>query len=1006
MILGRTFTPISLLAVSLLTAASSGGAAEMEQPPAAAAPRLAGHWDATAATNEGIEDLSGRGAAGRLEGAKAMKKAADLVERPCLHLDGSQAHVTIPSRPSLNPGLLTLTAWFLVRSGQVPLQKPVVVKSTPTHTRPWYQYGLFVMEKSAPALQLSCYLGIGGEPLILQAEDVVELDTWGLAAATWDGKHARLYWNGRQVAVQEGSPGKVAGCDTPLLFGAYGNLPKSPDYCLAGAIASVRLYDGALTAEGIARLYESEKQAYPAAARKTSTETPYARRLNEALREKRDVLGEQWIAQGDERHGALEGLLRPLFFSTGDEYKQQGVHNLIFAEEGDRPPYIVPLADGSRIVSPIYNSPHRLEVFVGGDGLEPFGQDLERLEGPFLAGGFYPVLQTRYTDGAGVRIAQESFAGRVPGVDGLVALVRLQIDEKGARGRRSLLRIRLPDGRRKALWASGSPRWDEEQKAYVYERPTGHGRRTVYLLWSPAGDLPEGLRIDERTYQTAHARWRAYWDGILARGCVFQVPEPLVMDAQRNLLIQNLIMRWRYTLGPVVYHGEFYQPEGSDTVTLLGLYGHLDAHRDGLSDLLPKTKGAGYYTNWEWGEKLTHGAHYYLLTRDRDFIARHTPDYLAMCRGLAEQMARDPNGLPEKQRYSGDVPEASYCTPHLMVCWRGLRDMAQVWKETGHGVEARLAEETASRLRSALRKALDRSVTWLPDGSLFVPSVLLEGQKPFDPITETRLGSYWNLVMPYAYASGFWEPDSREMEGISRYVHRYGGVLLGLLRFNYYPVRIGAFRPGGLPGYSTTGFDNVYLPNYQRMLADRGEVDRLVLSFYGKLAHGQTRNTFVSGEGDTGGEVPGERYRSCYGTPNSGNNAAFLLPLRLMLIRETFDAGTGLPQGLYLADAAPRPWLAPGRRIRVQQAPTCFGPVSYTLSVTPSGRRVTAEVEVPARDPVEELGLKLRLPDGRRIRAVTVNGKRHERFDATAETIDLSGLKGSLRVVAECAAAP
>jgi len=30
---------------------------------------------------------------------------------------------------------------------------------------------------------------------------------------------------------------------------------------------------------------------------------------------------------------------------------------------------------------------------------------------------------------------------------------------------------------------------------------------------------------------------------------VFEVPEKLAMDAQRNLLIQNLIMRWRYTLG-------------------------------------------------------------------------------------------------------------------------------------------------------------------------------------------------------------------------------------------------------------------------------------------------------------------------------------------------------------------------------------------------------------------------------------------------------------------------
>jgi hypothetical protein len=232
-------------------------------------------------------------------------------------------------------------------------------------------------------------------------------------------------------------------------------------------------------------------------------------------------------------------------------------------------------------------------------------------------------------------------------------------------------------------------------------------------------------------------------------------------------------------------------------------------------------------------------------------------------------------------------------------------------------------------------------------------------------------------------------------------MHEHGGLLLGLLRFNYYPVAIGSFRPGGLPGYSTSGFDNVYLPSYQRLLSDRDEADRLVLSFYGKLAHGQTRNTFVNGEGETVGEVPGEQYRSCYGTPSSANNTAFLLPLRLMLVRESFAGDTGLPDGLYLADATPREWLAPGKRIVVRRAPTCFGPLSYTLAAAPSGRRVTATIEVPSRNPVVTLRLKLRLPGKARLQRVTVNGGAHTRFDAAAETVDLTGLAGTLKIVAE-----
>ncbi|MBI2298485.1 MAG: LamG domain-containing protein [Armatimonadetes bacterium] len=978
-------------------AAGAGGQAEA--PPA---PRLIAHWEAGAGRDDALPDLTGGPHDAVLVGAKLRNKVEELVEHPCIHLDGVAAHAVVRGAPDLNPRLLTIAAWVLVRPGGADLQKPVLVKSLPSHQAPWYQYGLFVMGAGGENLQLSCYLSLAGRPLILQAEDLVETDTWGMAAATWDGKTARLYWNGQPVAAQDGPAGSVDGYDTPLLLGAYGNLPKTRDYCLGGALGGARLYDGALALAQVRELYEAEKAGYPAAAKQAAAETPYARRLNDALRQRRDVLGEGLIAKGGATYEAMAGLLHPLFFSTGDTYREQGVHNLIFTEDGGRPPYIVPLADGSRIAAPRYDSRHRLEIYVGPDGQEAYGSELDRLDGPRLAGGHYPVLQTGYTDAGGFRLTQESCAGRVPGVDHLVALVRLEVDPRHATAERCRLTIRLGDGRREALRASGEPVWDGAAQSNRYDCERASGRRSFYLLWSPDADLPAGATLDSAGYEIALKGWEQSWDRALSRGTTFQVPEPLVMQAQRNLLIQNLMMRWRYTLGPVVYHGDFYQPESSDTVSTLGLYGFTDACRDGLTDLLGFSKGPGSYTNWERGEKLGHGARYYLLTRDAEFIARHTPEYTAICRALAEQMAGDPHGLLEKQTHCGDIPDLCYSPAHLMVCWRGLRDMALAWQLTGHAAESELAGAAATRLKAAIQRAVDQSATWLPDGSHFVPSILLEQQQPFDPLTATRLGSYWNLVMPYAFASGFWEPDSRELAGVSRYMHQHGGLLLGLLRFNYYPVRIGASRPGGLPGYRTTGFDNVYLPSYQRMLSDRDEADRLVLSFYGKLAHGQTRGTFVNGEGETVGEVPGERYRSCYGTPCSANNTALLLPLRLMLVRESFDSGSGLPRGLYLADATPRGWLAPGKQIQVTRAPTCFGPVSYTLSAEPSGRRVRATIAVPSRDAVATLRLKVRLPGRARLRVVTVNGKSHARFDPARETIDLTGLEGTLKLEADC----
>ena len=106
--------------------------------------------------------------------------------------------------------------------------------------------------------------------------------------------------------------------------------------------------------------------------------------------------------------------------------------------------------------------------------------------------------------------------------------------------------------------------------------------------------------------------------------------------------------------------------------------------------------------------------------------------------------------------------------------------------------------------------------------------------------------------------------------------------------------------------------------------------------------------------------------------PPNGRNAAFLETLRSLLVHETRDA-EGAPTGLELAFATPRPWLRVGRRIAVRRAPTSFGPVTYSLEARSD--TIRAIVEPPARPAPKTLSLRLRLPRGQRVEAVTVNGK-------------------------------
>jgi hypothetical protein len=103
-----------------------------------------------------------------------------------------------------------------------------------------------------------------------------------------------------------------------------------------------------------------------------------------------------------------------------------------------------------------------------------------------------------------------------------------------------------------------------------------------------------------------------------------------------------------------------------------------------------------------------------------------------------------------------------------------------------------------------------------------------------------------------------------------------------------------------------------------------------------------------------------------------------------------------VPRGLELAYATPRGWLRPGRSIEVRELATSFGPISYTL--TAASGSVTASIDVPDREPPRSLRLRLRLPDGERIRALFVNGARQRR--PSGETFALPPQAGHVDVQA------
>jgi hypothetical protein len=315
--------------------------------------------------------------------------------------------------------------------------------------------------------------------------------------------------------------------------------------------------------------------------------------------------------------------------------------------------------------------------------------------------------------------------------------------------------------------------------------------------------------------------------------------------------------------------------------------------------------------------------------------------------------------------------------------------MARVWAATGHDVLAQRARRISTRLGTALRRAVAQEEAWLPDGSLFVPLVLGAEAEPYGRITFSRLGSYWNLLMPYAFASGFFAPHSVEADAILRYLDLHGARFLGVTRAD---AHISYQAPG-----VGQGLGQVYGLESSRFLADNDQSDELALGLYGMLAAGMTSDTYVSGEAISVLPVAGSYIRTMYMPPNLGANSTYLETLNLTLVHETRDA-RGAPSGLELGFSTPRAWLADGGHFGVRGARSSFGRLSY--EVRRDRGHVDVRLDVPRAPSVR---LRLRLPLGTEILSVR-DGSRLLRADADG-TVALPD-RGRIVLVATVATSP
>lgn len=647
-------------------------------------------------------------------------------------------------------------------------------------------------------------------------------------------------------------------------------------------------------------------------------------------------------------------------------------------------------------------------VFRVGPDEFRFGELRDRLSDPQLAEGWLPIYEITYrhpapvqTEGA-VPVNQkpatrdqevyrlEAFVSTDPTlaeyavvfaqfslVAGSTGTVTVHVDPPGG-SRFESGRVINGDGK-SVIWAD--PSWKWERLGLHASFPAGKSV-TLAIATQPLDDA--GFAFDEASYDRHRAITVQTWKEIVGRAMQVAVPEPRVNQAWRNLVVQNFMLlngdRMLYSAGN--QYEALYEAEGSDAVLAMLSWGYEDEAKRMFVPLLDfLRKGLEHH---QAGLKLHDLVRCWWQTRDQQWLTAMRPRWETELDRLLNHRT-EPDGLLPKERYCGDISTPVHSLSVESKAWRALRDLPPVLRAIGDKELAtrvsRAEGELKPRLLDVVRRSLRRETT-----PPFIPNALLADEYLHDPITATRIGSYWNLVINFTIGSRIFPAGSEEELWIPRYLESHGGLCMGMV------------RAGGSAHGFWTGAERINPLYGTRYVVDtlrRDDPERALVSFYGMLAQGFTRNTLVAGEGCTLTPVDdGGRFFYC--PPNSAGNSHLLTMLRNLLVQDFDLDDDGEPETLRLMFGTSRRWLEDGQKISVERAPTAFGPVSVRMESQIKAGRVTATVALPARNQPQQTLLRARVPEGWRVIGATV-GEKSLSVDDNG-TVDLTAERGTVVV--------
>ena len=336
-----------------------------------------------------------------------------------------------------------------------------------------------------------------------------------------------------------------------------------------------------------------------------------------------------------------------------------------------------------------------------------------------------------------------------------------------------------------------------------------------------------------------------------------------------------------------------------------------------------------------WARSCSARPTHFRLFRDRAYLAQATPALRRYVATLGRQIDASPTGLLDRERYSSDIHDAVYGLHSQAVVWAGLRGMADAWAQTGQAALAARCRALAARLGPACGGPCARRSA----GSRTARSSSRCAARRRAAVRLADRGTR-------RAATGTSSCPTRSPRGSS--AGAGGGRLALHAAARLAPARARARRrlralrarravPGlrHRPGLRD---QRLALPRRQR----RGRPARaepLRPARCGDDARHVRRRR-------------GRERRAAAGRASARCTCRRTAPRTPRSSRRCACCScTRRRDGLELAYSTPRAWLAPGKRIAVTNAPTSFGPLSFSIEA--HARFADVTVAAGPREPAD-----------------------------------------------------